>query len=138
MDLRYQKRKFGGLITEHVPLDEERAAKRGGEVLGEAIVVGLGLAVTIHQVQRAAKLEAVEAEKKAVRYEAGRRQQEALFRSSLAQAEARIVTRLGEVEDRVAAQAKAAQEEAQASGWRRAAAAGVVAVAGVALAFRWR
>ena len=56
MDLRYQKRKFGGLITE---LDEERAAKRGGEVLGEAIVVGLGLAVTIHQVQRAAKLEII-------------------------------------------------------------------------------
>lgn len=97
IDAREQRTRLGGLFTEAVPLSEEQAVKRGSELLGEALVVGIGLGVLVHQVQRSDQLARITQEQQQEQELAT----QAAFRAHVTAMEQRILSRLDAIEKRL-------------------------------------
>ena len=113
IDAREQRTRLGGLFTEAVPLSEEQAVKRGSELLGEALVVGIGLGVLVHQVQRSDQLARIAQEQQ--------QQQEletqAAFRAHVTAMEQRILARLEAIEKRLPPPSSRPAENGRRNRW---------------------
>ena len=116
VDLREQ-RTLLGMSLQPVPLTEEQATKRGGELLAEALVVGLGLGVVLHQTHQSAQ-EAAAEQKKQRKAEAEAQQ---AFRASVTATEARLMARLDAIERRLGADGQLQQQGGQQEGRRESA-----------------